>query len=301
VKVLYAAVDPGMRGWLSSERNYMTVENGEVMRALGVGRVMVSSLDDYRAGDDIVGWFGWQEFAAVEREAILWKADTDLAPAATWLSAFGFNGLTAWVGFCHFGRPIAGETALVSTAAGGVGGVVGQLAREHEVRAVGLTSSTEKIELATTKLGYERAINYREISDLSSAIGTACPDGVDIFFDNAGGSVADAVFPHLNTGARVIQCGTASIASWVPWPSGPRRERDVLVKRLSWHGFMILDHSALYPEALSKLKALWKTGALTSRHHVLAGLAEAPTAIELLYRGENHGRLLVRIDDEAES
>lgn len=295
VRVHFTAVDPGMRGWLSAERNYMTVEDGEVMRALGVGRVIESRADGWNAGDTVVGWFGWQRYAAVPAASILWKADIDLAPAEAWLGVFGYNGLTAWIGFRHLGRPLAGETALVSTAAGGVGGTVGQLAQAAGVRAIGLTGSDDKVALAESELGYEAAINYRAEADLPKTIARACPKGIDIFFDNTGGAIADAVFPLLNAGARVIQCGTASVASWIPQPQGPRRERDMLVKRLSWHGFVVMDHQRLFPDAFAELRTLWGSSALTARHHVIEGLDDAPGAIGMLYRGENDGRLVIRV------
>jgi NADPH-dependent curcumin reductase len=295
VQVLFAAVDPGMRGWLSAEQNYMTVADGEVMRALGVGRVISSDCDDWRSGDVLVGWFGWQQYAAVDGGSILWRANLDLAPAEDWLGVFGLNGLTAWIGFKHFGKPKAGETVLVSTAAGGVGGTVGQLARATGLRAIGLTSNAEKIDLATRTFGYTTALDYRAEADLSAAIAAECPHGVDIFFDNVGGAIADSVFPNLNSRARVIQCGTASVASWIPVPTGPRRERDLLVKSLSWHGFVVFDHSHLFEEAMAELTTLWLEKRLVSHTHVLEGLEEAPGAIERLYRGENNGRLVLRI------
>lgn len=295
VKVLFSAVDPGMRGWVSTEQNYMTVETGEVMRALGVARIVESRTNIWRAGDIVVGWFGWQQYSAATSSTILWKADTELAEPEVWLGVFGYNGLTAWLGFQHFGRPKPGETIVVSTAAGGVGGTVGQLARAAGVRAVGLTSS-KKVRLATEELGYDLAIDYRKSPDLSAELAAATPHGVDIFFDNTGGAIADTVFTHLNKGARVVQCGTASIASWIPWPTGPRRERDVLIRSLSWHGFVVLDHAELFPNAMAELKSLWRAGGLTARTHILCGLDQAPAALELLYRGENSGRLVIRVE-----
>jgi NADPH-dependent curcumin reductase len=295
VEVLFAAVDPGMRGWLSAELNYMTVADGEVMRAMGVGRVIGSASNDWCIGDVVVGWFGWQRYAAVDSASILWRANLNLAPAEDWLGVFGLNGLTAWIGFKHYGRPTAGETILVSTAAGGVGGTVGQLARAAGLRAIGLTSSAEKIELATGTFGYSAALNYRAESDLCAAITAACPDGVDIYFDNTGGEIADAVFRNLNNRARVIQCGTSSVSSWIPAPVGPRRERDVLVKSLSWHGFVVIDHAHLFEQAMAELATLWREEKLVAHTHVLEGLEEAPGAIARLYRGENNGRLVIKI------
>jgi NADPH-dependent curcumin reductase CurA len=294
VRVLYASVDPGMRGWLSAEKNYMTVPDGMVMRSHGVGEVIASDHPDYLAGDHVYGSFGWQQIAGAEAADILWKVDINLAPAAAWLGILGLNGLTAWVGLNHIARPRAGETLMVSTAAGAVGGAVGQLAKSAGLRVVGLTGSDGKAAYACAELGYDVALNYRTTDNLERAIGEVCPNGIDVFFDNTAGHIADAVFPNLVAGGRVIQCGTASVASWLPPPSGPRRERDILVKRLSWHGFVVMDHDALFPQALRELGALVAAGRLTGRDHVLEGLDQAPGAIEMLYRGENKGRLLIR-------
>jgi NADPH-dependent curcumin reductase CurA len=242
------------------------------------------------------GWLGWQRFVAAAPSDLLWKVDPAVAPPEAWLNIFGLNGLTAWVGLMHLGRPRAGETLLVTTAAGGVGGVVGQLAAAAGLRAVGVTGSADKVRRAVEGLGYAEAIDYRAVGEgLSAAVSRACPDGIDLFFDNTAGSIADAVFAHLNVAARVIQCGTASVASWLPPPLGPRRERDMLVKRLSWHGFVAFDHQALFPQALDALQALFAAGRLVSYDEVLEGLDAAPGAIQRLYRGENRGRLSIRV------
>jgi len=294
LRVLNAGVDPAMRGWLSAEKNYATVPDGTVMRALGVGEVIESRSADWAVGMAAYGWLGWQRYAAVPAAELLWQADIAAAPPETWISIFGLNGLTAWIGLTHLARPKPGETVLVTTAAGGVGGVVGQLAAAAGLRAVGLAGGPEKVARATAQLGYAAAIDYRAPGDLAAAIADTCPDGVDVFFDNTAGQLADAIFPYLNTGARVIQCGTASVASWLPPPQGPRRERDMLVKRLTWHGFVAFDHTDLFPHALAALRELHAMGKLVSHDHVLDGLEHAPGAIRMLYRGENRGRLSIR-------
>jgi len=294
LRVLNAGVDPAMRGWLSAEKNYATVPDGAVMRALGVGLVIESRSADWSVGMAAYGWLGWQRYAAVPAAELLWPADIEAAPPQAWISIFGLNGLTAWIGLTHLGRPRPGETVLVTTAAGGVGGVVGQLAAAAGLRAVGLAGGPEKVARATAQLGYAAAIDYRAPGDLSAAIAAACPDGIDVFFDNTAGQLADTIFPYLNTGARVIQCGTASVASWLPPPLGPRRERDILVKRLTWQGFVAFDHTDLFPRALAELRALYAAGKLVSHDQVLDGLEHAPCAIQMLYRGENRGRLSIR-------
>jgi len=295
VRVINAAVDPAMRGWLSAEPNYLTVPDGAVMRAHGVGEVIASDCPAWPVGATAYGWLGWQRFAAVAASDMLWPIDLTVAPAEAWLSIFGLNGLTAWLGLIHLARPQPGETLLVTTAAGGVGGVVGQLAAAEGLQAIGLAGGQEKMQRAIAELGYARAIDYRAAGeDLRSRVAEACPAGIDIFFDNTAGALADAVFPSLNVGARVIQCGTAAVANWLPPPLGPRRERDILVKRLSWRGFVAFDHQAVFPEAQARLRDLYAMGKLKAHDEVLDGLDQAPSAIQRLYRGENHGRLSLR-------
>ncbi len=295
MRVLNAAVDPAMRGWLSAEANYMTVPDGAVMRAHGVGEVIASDCAAWPVGALAYGWLGWQQYAAVSAADLLWPIDLKLAPAEAWLSIFGLNGLTAWLGLVHLAGPKPGDTVLVTTAAGGVGGVVGQLAKARGLRAVGLTGGPDKVARAVETLGYTAALDYRALGDhVGPAIAEACPAGVDIFFDNTAGALADAVFPTLKVGARVIQCGTASVASWLPPPMGPRRERDMLVKRLSWRGFVAFDHQDLFPDALRDLQTLYASGQLITQDEVLEGLDQAPGAIRRLYSGENQGRLSIR-------
>lgn len=295
VRVLRAAVDPAMRGWLSSEKNYLNVPDGAIMRAHGIGEIIESQSPEWPIGTAVFGWLGWQRYAALAVSELLWKVDLTVAPAEAWLNIFGLNGLTAWVGFCHLARPKAGETVFVTTAAGGVGGIVGQLAASMNVRAVGLTGSDDKAARAVNELGFASAINYRTTGEnLGHAIAEACPGGIDIFFDNTAGYLADSVFAHLNVGARIVQCGTAAVSSWLPVPLGPRRERDILVKRLSWHGFLVFDHSGVFPQAQEALRDLYMRGKLISRDEILEGLDQAPGAIEQLYRGENTGRLMIR-------
>jgi NADPH-dependent curcumin reductase CurA len=295
LRVLNASVDPAMRGWLSAETNYATVPDGAVMRAHGVGAVIASDCPHWPVGAHAYGWLGWQRFAAVMPADLLWPVDLAFAPAPAWLNVFGLNGLTAWIGLVHLGRPKPGQTLLVTTAAGAVGGIVGQIASSLSVRCVGLTGGADKVARATAELGYTAAIDYRANADhLTDAIRAACPAGIDLFYDNTAGWLADAVFPLLNTNARIIQCGTASIASWLPPPQGPRRERDMLVKRLSWHGFVAFDYADLFAQALAALRQLYAAGQLTSNDQVLDGLDQAPGAVGMLYRGENHGRLSIR-------
>lgn len=295
VRLHYVSVDPAMRDWLSHEANYLTVPVGQVMRAHGVGEVVASNQPGYSAGDMICGFFGWSAYYAAQADDIWWKIDTAIAPAPVWLNLFGLNGLTAWIGLNHFGRPAVGETILVTTAAGAVGSAVGQLARAAGLRAVGIAGGAKKARLAEQHFGYDKVIDYRGTEDLDRAIAEACPNGIDLFYDNVGGGQADATFRHLRQNARIVQCGTVSVPSWTPWPQGPRRERDILVRRLSWSGFVVMDHVALYPSALESLTSLYRAGKLTSREDIWHGLERAPSAIAALYEGLNEGKLCIAV------
>ncbi len=295
VQVAYISVDPGMRGWVSIEKNYRTVPVGTVMRAPAVAEVIASDHPAYRPGDMVYGIFGWATHYAAQSADIYWKVDTALAPLPAWLGVLGINGITAWIGYSHFGRPRPGDTLLVTTAAGSVGSVVGQLAAADGLRAVGMAGGADKADLARAAFGYADVIDYRGTTDLPTALARACPDGIDVFYDNVAGAQADAAFPLLNAKARVVQCGSAAIASWAPWPQGPRRERDMIVKRLSWHGFVVTDHTDLFPAALETLQALYRAGRLIAHEDVLDGLEAAPGAIEYLYSGRNLGKLCIRV------
>lgn len=296
VRNLYLSVDPAQRGWTNAAANYSEpVPLNTPMRALAVGRVTSSRHPDFAEGEHLYGWFGWQDFAATTPDKVIRRVDLDAAPLSAALGVLGLNGVTALIALEELGRPRAGETILVSTAAGGVGSVVGQLAREAGLRTTGLTGDDAKVALCRDAFGYDAAINYRTAPDLGAAIDAAAPDGVDIFFDNTGGAIADVVVSRMRTAGRIVQCGTASIAAWSPQPSGPRREREVLTRRLVWSGFIIFDHMTRFEAAAQALQQRLADGRLTYREEVLDGIEAAPGAIQRLYSGGNLGRLVIRL------
>ncbi len=295
VRNLYLSVEPAMRGWVSTVANYAEpVAIGAVMRSLSTGRVVASRDEGYQVGDLVMGWLGWQELACVRPQAIQRKLPPSGLPISTSLGVLGLNGLTAYFGLLEIGRPKAGETVVVSTAAGSVGSCVGQIAKIKGCRAVGIAGGTSKTTLCTEVFGYDAAIDYRA-DDLDQALSTACPYGVDIYFDNTAGAISDAVLTHLAVGARVIVCGTASVASWSPAPQGPRVERHLLVKRASMQGLLVMDHEARYPAALEELSRWVSDDRLRYREDILEGIEQAPGAIAGLYRGENLGKRLIRL------
>jgi hypothetical protein len=303
VRNLYLSVEPAMRGWVSAVANYAEpVAIGAVMRSLSTGRVVASRCADYQVGDLVTGWLGWQTFACVKPQAIQRKLAPNGLPVSTSLGVLGLNGLTAYFGLLGIGRPRVGQTVVVSTAAGAVGSAVGQIAKIKGCRAVGIAGGADKTALCTEHFGYDVGIDYKAADlaldqALDHALAAACPQGIDIYFDNTAGAISDAVLKHLAVGARVIICGTASVASWNPAPQGPRVERHLLVKRASMQGLLVMDHEAHYPAALEELSQWVSDGRLRYREDILAGIEQAPGAIAGLYRGDNLGKRLIRLAD----
>ncbi|MET4198884.1 NADP-dependent oxidoreductase [Bradyrhizobium sp. LA6.12] len=293
----YLSVDPAQRGWANDEGNYSApVPLDTPMRALAVGEILESNVPGYRPGEHVYGWFGWQRYCVTTPDSVQRRVVPSSLPLSANLSVLGMNGITAYLALHGLGEPKPGEHVLVSTAAGSVGSFVGQLAHIAGCRAVGLTSSDDKAAQAKARYGYQDMINYREATDLGAAIRAACPDGNDIFFDNTGGAIADAAIRTMRLRGRVIQCGTAANASWTPVPTGPRPEREILTRRLRWSGFIIFDHLAEFEAAAARLAELALAGKIVHDEEILPGLEHAPGAIAQLYRGENHGKLIIAVD-----
>ena len=298
VKNEYLSVDPAMRGWVNAAANYSDpVAIGEVMRAFSAGRVVASRHPDYPEGSLVMGLLGWQRYALSDGRAIRRIVrETDL-PLSLSLGVLGLNGVTAYFALRMLGRPEAGETVVVSTAAGAVGSVVGQLARLAGCHVVGIAGGPEKCRICVDDFGFDAALDYRN-GDLPQQLDAACPQGIDVYFDNTAGRISDTVLPRINRHARIIVCGTASITSWDPWPQGPRVERHLLNKAATMSGFLVWDYEDRYEEAVGHLAPLVRQGALRYREDVLHGLQHAPGAIADLYDGRNLGKRLIRLEDQ---
>ncbi|WP_218574942.1 NADP-dependent oxidoreductase [Reyranella sp. CPCC 100927] len=295
VRNRYLSVDPAMRGWVNAVANYAPpVPVGDVMRSFAAGEVIASTSDLFTPGDLVSGMFGWQRYAVVEAATARAVSDRDL-PLSTALGVLGVNGVTAYWGLLGVGHPKAGDTVVVSTAAGAVGSVVGQIARLKGCHVVGIAGGAAKVRQCLDVFGFDAALDYKA-GDFSVALDAACPQGVDLYFDNTSGAISDAVVSRLALRARVVICGTASVAAWEPWPVGPRVERHLLVKRARIEGFLLFDWMDRYDEAVRDLAAWVRGGQLQYREHVLRGFEQAPDAIAMLYRGENQGKLLIEID-----
>jgi NADPH-dependent curcumin reductase CurA len=291
----FLSVEPAMRGWVSAVANYATpVGIGETMRSFSAGTVIASRHLGYAEGDKVMGMLGWQHYAVSDGSNITRKmVETDL-PLSLSLGLLGLNGVTAYFGLLELGLPRAGDTVVVSTAAGSVGSAVGQSARLMGCRTVGITGGPTKMRLCRDEFGYDEAIDYKA-DDVSAALKAACPRGIDVYFDNTAGSISDAVLPQLAVGARIVICGTASVASWDPPPLGPRVERHMLVKRARISGFLVFDYAHRYEEAVARLASWVRDGKLRYREDILDGIEHAPSAIAELYRGENLGKRLIRL------
>ncbi len=297
IKNEYWSIDPAMRGWANDAPNYLPpVELGAPMRSFAVGRVVESHHGDYQAGDIVTGMFNWQTYTVCDASVIDRKVDDGDLPNSLALGVLGLNGVTAYFGLLDICDPQEGETVVVSTAAGSVGSVVGQIAKIKGCRTVGITSSNEKAQMCVEQFGYDAVIRYTH-DNVADKIRQYCPNGVDCYFDNTCGPISDAVMTHLAMGARITICGTASLTDWDPLPIGPRNHRQLLVARARLQGFLVLDHRERYHEAFAQLATWVREGSLTYREHILDGIDKAPAAIQMLYDGTNTGKLLVRVPD----
>ena len=223
------------------------------------------------------------------------KIDPTVAPISTALGVLGMPGLTAYFGLLEVGQPKAGETVVVSAASGAVGGLVGQIAKLKGCRAVGLAGSDAKVRYLTEELGYDAGINYRTASDLDQALRAACPGGIDVYFDNVGGRITEAVSRHVNMFARFAVCGLVSQYNLAEPELAPRNERFVLVSRVRIQGFLVFDFAARYKEGLAQLTEWLRQGRLRYREDIVEGLEQAPAALTALLQGRNFGKMLVRV------
>jgi NADPH-dependent curcumin reductase CurA len=295
VRLLWVSVDPYQRGRMSSARSYArSLELGDVITAQGVGEVVESNDSRFGPGDLVLGQLGWQEYA-VARGGALRKLPPGLDPASLALHAVGATGMTAYFGLFDIGKPLPGDTVVVSGAAGAVGHVVGQLAKLAGCRAVGIAGGPEKMSDLAELYGYDAAIDYKG-DDMRAAVKDACPDGVDVYFDNVGGEVSAAVYPRLNVGARIAVCGQVSQYN-LPRPTPSFYPGTLIVFRARMEGFLISDYAHRFDEATARLARWVAGGQIRWREDVTAGLENAPRAFIGMLRGENRGKTLVKVAD----
>jgi NADPH-dependent curcumin reductase CurA len=295
VEVSHLSIDPAMRGWMNAGASYIPpVEVGAVMRAGAVGLVTASEHPGFAPGDDVYGTFGVQEYALSDGRGVV-KIDTSVADPATYLGALGMPGLTAYFGLLDVGRIKAGDTVVVSGAGGAVGSVAGQIAKIKGCRVIGIAGGADKCRAVTEEFGFDAAIDYRT-QDVRKALREHAPGGVDVYFDNVGGQILDAVLTRLARGARVVICGAVSQYNETQ-VQGPANYLMLLVARATMAGMVIFDYEDRFPAAMAELAGWLQAGQLVSREHVVrGGVSDFPDVLLMLFDGANTGKLVLALD-----
>ena len=292
-EVLYVSLDPAMRGWMNATKSYIApVEIGAVMRAGGIARIRESKLPGFDVGEHVFCMTGVQQFCVSDgRDAQ--KVQPDISPLPTFLGVLGMTGLTAYFGILDVGAINAGETVVVSGAAGAVGSVVGQIARIHDCRVVGIAGGKQKCDYLIEELDFDAAIDYKN-GGLRKALRKHCPDGVDVFFDNVGGETLNTVLPMLRMHGRVVICGAISQYNNTGPVTGPSNYMSLLVSRARMEGFVVFDYAKRYPEAVAAMVGWIADGRLKSQEQIEDGIENFPAALLKLFEGGNFGKLILR-------
>jgi NADPH-dependent curcumin reductase CurA len=294
VKILYLSLDPAMRGWMNEGKSYIApVGIGEVMRAGAVGRVVTSNDPNIAVGDHVVGMLGVQEYAVAKAKQLT-KIDPRRAPLPVYLGTLGMPGMTAYFGLLEVGQPKEGDTVVVSGAAGAVGQVVGQIAKIKGCRVVGIAGGPDKCDYLRS-IGFDAAIDYKH-EDVKAALRQHCPKGVDVYFDNVGGDILDAVLTQLAMHARIVICGAISQYNEAKM-KGPSNYMSLLVNRARMQGMVVFDYASRYGEAAREMAGWMATGQLKSREDVVEGLETFPDTLSKLFKGENTGKLVLKVAD----
>ncbi|MBE9601358.1 NADP-dependent oxidoreductase [Pedobacter sp. MC2016-24] len=295
LKTLYVSVDPYLRGRMSSAKSYTPpFELNKPIQSGIIAEVVDSKHADFKPGDFVSGMLSWKELQLSDGKGLN-KVDQNSAPLSAYLGVLGMTGLTAYLGLTEIGKPKAGETLVVSGAAGAVGSVVGQIGRILGCRVIGMAGSDEKTTLLTSKFGFDVAINYKTTTDMTSAIAKAAPDGVDIYFDNVGGEISDAVLANVNQLARVPVCGAISGYNETEVPMGPRIQTTLVKNSVLMQGFVVSNYSAKFPEAIRQLTTWFQEGKLTYSETIVNGFDHIPQAFLDLFEGKNEGKMIVKI------
>ena len=295
IQIQYLSLDPAMRGWMNeSKASYIPpVGLGDVMRALAVGKITASSNPKFAVGDHVSGLLGVQEYAISDGNG-LQKVDPKLAPLPTYLSALGMPGLTAYFGLLEAGKPQAGDTVVVSGAAGAVGSVVGQIAKIKGARVIGIAGGADKCRYLVEELGFDAAIDYKT-ENVAEALKQHCPKGVNVYFDNVGGDILDAVLTRLALHARIVICGAISQYNNTTPVKGPANYLALLVQRATMTGIVVSDYYSRAGEAAREMGGWIQAGKLKTREDVVEGLDAFPKAFDMLFTGANNGKLVLKV------
>ncbi|MDP3171598.1 MAG: NADP-dependent oxidoreductase [Polaromonas sp.] len=301
VKTLCLSLDPAMRGWMNEGKSYIPpVEIGAVMRAGGVGQVIASNNAGFAVGDYVNAGLDVQEYCLIPEEQIkrsgMFKIDARLG-LTSWLNVLGMPGMTGYFGLMDVGQPKPGETVVVSGAAGAVGQTVGQIAKLKGCRVVGIAGGKAKCDWVVKELGFDACIDYKA-GDVKAGLKEHCPKGVDIYFDNVGGDILDAVLTRITRGARIIICGAISQYNNTTPVKGPANYLSLLVNRARMEGIVVFDYADRYPLAIAEMAGYLKDGKMKSKEDVVDGLENFPETLLKLFNGENFGKLVLRVAKE---
>lgn len=296
IENLFISMDPAIRDWMSDGPSYLPpIELGAPVRSTTVGRVVKSMHENWRPGDLAIGLNGWEEFSIADGDFLAPVDNPEGYPLSNYLSIFGAVGMTSYFALLEVGKPIAGETLLVSAAAGAVGSVVGQIGKILGCRVVGLAGSEEKCQWLKDDLGFDAAINYRTSSNLANDIRVACPDGVDIYYDNVGGALLDAALLCINDKARIVFCGAISAYNSTDPVPGPYNLWQLLAHSARLEGFLVRHYVHRFPEGIAQMKTWVKEGKIQFREDVREGLDNALPTFHSLFDGSNNGKLILKV------
>lgn len=297
LRTLYISVDPYMRGRMSEAKSYVApFEVGRMLKGGVISQVVISNVSGFAVGDIVVGELDWQRYAVSDGKG-LHKVHTGPAPITTALGLLGMPGLTAYFGLLDIGQPQPGETVVVSGAAGAVGTIVGQIAKIQGCRVVGIAGSDAKNKYLTEELGFDATINYKTTSNMRQALKEACPKGIDVYFDNVGGDITDAVMARINDRARIILCGQIALYNLEKPDVGPRVLTSILIHRAMMKGFIVSDYAKRTHEGLAQLGQWLAEGKLKYSENIVEGFENVPDAFLGLFRGDNLGKQLVKVAD----
>jgi NADPH-dependent curcumin reductase CurA len=298
VRSIYLSLDPYMRGRMNAAKSYAPpVEIGQVMEGRAVTEVIESNLADHQPGDIVFAPIGWQEYAVSDGRGTR-KIDPTLRPLSYALGILGMPGMTAYTGLLNIGQPKSGETLVVAAASGAVGSVVGQIGRLKGCRVIGIAGGQQKCRFVKDELGFDECLDHRE-PNLAGRLGAVCPQGIDVYFENVGGAVFDAVLPLLNNFARIPVCGLIAHYNATELPVGPDRVplllHQILIKRLTFRGFIVWDFASQMPQFLAEMSAWLRDGLLQYKEDITVGLENAPRELIGLLRGQNFGKKIIRV------
>ncbi len=294
VKLLYLSLDPAMRGWMNEGKSYIPpVGLGEVMRAGAVGKIVASKHPKFAVGEHVVGIFGVQEYAISSGKGVQ-KVDPRLVPLPVYLGTLGMPGMTAYFGLLDVGAVKAGETVVVSGAAGAVGQVVGQIAKIKGCRVVGIAGGPDKCRYVVDELGFDACVDYKH-GDVKAGLKQHCPKGIDVYFDNVGGDILDAALTQLAMRARIVICGAISQYNNTAPVKGPSNYLSLLVNRATMKGMVVFDYAERYAEAALEMAGWMQQGKLKTREDIVSGLETFPDTLLKLFKGENIGKLVLKV------